>query len=142
MLKIVIDANLWVSFLIGKRLKNLDELCFDEKVVVISSPKIIEEFIDVSSRESLRKYVNHEKIPEVLKILETRCANDPIEYSVNSSLRDPDDLYLLALSAEVGANFLLTGDKDLLTLGRYEQTEIITFSNFMSLHYGQQESQP
>jgi putative PIN family toxin of toxin-antitoxin system len=140
MLKIVIDANLWVSFLIGKRLKNLDKLRKEEKIAVFSSPKIVEEFIDVSSRKNLRKYVNREKIPEVLKLIETRCVNDPIEYAVNSNLRDPDDLYLLALSAEVGANFLLTSDKDLLSLGRYEQTEIISYTDFMSLHYGQQET--
>ena len=48
---------------------------------------------------------------------------------------DPDDNYLLALAAAGSADFLVTGDKrDLLGLGAYQGTRIITVRDFLSLH--------
>jgi putative PIN family toxin of toxin-antitoxin system len=132
MLKIVIDSNIWVSFLIGKRLKSLEKLCIDKNISVIASPKIVEEFLDVSSREKLKKYVKRENIQKVLDLIKTHCVNDPVEYAAAPNLRDQNDLYLLALSDVVGANFLLTGDKDLLTLKKYNKTEIISYSGFIA----------
>ncbi|MDR1831103.1 MAG: putative toxin-antitoxin system toxin component, PIN family [Candidatus Fibromonas sp.] len=44
MLKIIIDTNLWISFLIGKKLQDLRKLCADEEFLIISCDKIVEEF--------------------------------------------------------------------------------------------------
>jgi predicted nucleic acid-binding protein len=87
MYKVVIDPNIWISFLIGKKLKDL---------------------------------------------IKTYCVDDSVENIIVPALRDNDDLYLLALAKAVGANILLTGDSDLLTLKRYNQIEIISFSEFMT----------
>jgi len=131
MLKIVIDANLWFSCLIGKKLKSLEKLCSDKNISVIASPKIVEEFVDVSSRKRVQRFIKQENVPKILNLIEARCVNDPVEHILNPGLRDPDDLYLLALSDAVGADFLLTGDKDLLVFGKYNQTKIISYSEFM-----------
>jgi putative PIN family toxin of toxin-antitoxin system len=134
MLKIVIDSNLWISFLISKKLKNLDKLCFDKNIAVVSSPKVVAEFLDVSSRKKIKKYLKQKDIPRVLNLIEAHCVDDPTEYAENPELEDPDDLYLLALSDAVKANYLLTGDKDLLLLKKYNNTEIISYSEFISKH--------
>ncbi len=48
---------------------------------------------------------------------------------------DPDDNYLLALAAAGTADFLVTGDKqDLLGLGAYQGTRIVTVRDFLSMH--------
>jgi predicted nucleic acid-binding protein len=44
--------------------------------------------------------------------------------------RDPKDNFLLALAKDGKANFLLTGDKDLLILEKFEKTKIITIAKF------------
>ena len=50
---------------------------------------------------------------------------------------DPDDNYLLALAAAGAADFMVTGDKrDLLGLGIYQGTRIITVRDFLSMHGG------
>ena len=50
---------------------------------------------------------------------------------------DADDNYLLALAAAGAADFLVTGDKrDLLGLGIYQGTRIITVRDFLSMHGG------
>ena len=48
---------------------------------------------------------------------------------------DPDDNYLLAMTAGGGADFLVTGDKrHLLGLRLYEGTRIITVRDFLALN--------
>ena len=48
-----------------------------------------------------------------------------------SLCRDPKDNFLLALAKDSQANFLITGDADLLTLGSFSETKIITYHDFL-----------
>ena len=57
MYKIIIDTNLWISYLLGKKLLKLKDLFLNEKVSVITCQELIEEFVDVSSRNYITKYV-------------------------------------------------------------------------------------
>jgi predicted nucleic acid-binding protein len=56
-----------------------------------------------------------------------------INKTVSSRLRDADDMYLLALADTVNADYILTGDKDLLTLQFHNQTKIVTYNQFIQL---------
>ena len=49
-------------------------------------------------------------------------------------VRDAKDLYLLSLAETVKANYILTGDKDLLVLHKHKQTTILTLTDFFNLH--------
>lgn len=44
--------------------------------------------------------------------------------------RDPKDNFLLALAKDGKADYLITGDKDLLDLQKFGKTKIITIANF------------
>jgi putative PIN family toxin of toxin-antitoxin system len=133
MYRVVIDPNLWISFLIGKKLESLEGLFSDENVAIISSPKIIEEYLDVSSRPKIKKYVDEGRILHVFDLIKLYCVDDPGFNIDVPELTDPKDLYLLALAKANDADFLLTGDKGLWALGKFYQTEIISFSSFMAI---------
>ena len=45
--------------------------------------------------------------------------------------RDQKDNFLLSLSKDSQANYLITGDKDLLDLKTLENTKIITMSDYL-----------
>lgn len=45
--------------------------------------------------------------------------------------RDLKDNFLLSLSKDSKADFLITGDKDLLDLKQFESTKIITMTEFL-----------
>jgi len=45
--------------------------------------------------------------------------------------RDPKDNFLLSLSLDGNADFLLTGDKDLLDLSKFGETYIVTIADFL-----------
>ena len=50
--------------------------------------------------------------------------------------RDTKDDFLLSLSKDGKAHFLITGDKDLLSLNRFRKTDIVTFSQFIKVLEG------
>jgi predicted nucleic acid-binding protein len=50
--------------------------------------------------------------------------------NIKKICRDPKDDFLLALSKKSKADFLITGDKDLLEIKIYGKTEILTVKKF------------
>jgi putative PIN family toxin of toxin-antitoxin system len=133
-IKIVIDSNLWISFLIGKKLKSLRNLCLNKNISVFYCDEIIEEFIDVSNRAKIKKLgIRKSNVSVVLKFIRTHCTKAEIKGVAESKVRDAKDLYLLSFSDAVNANFLLTGDKGLQSLERHNITKIVSYSEFMSM---------
>ena len=133
-INIVIDANLWISFLIGKRLRSLRHLCLNKNISVFYCDEIIGEFIDVSSRPKIKKLgIKKKNVSVVLKFIRAHCTKAEIKGVAESKVRDAKDLYLLSFSDAVNANFLLTGDKDLRALERHNITKIISYSEFMPI---------
>ncbi|GHT26892.1 hypothetical protein FACS18942_05200 [Planctomycetales bacterium] len=53
--------------------------------------------------------------------------------SVVLACRDADDNYLLALSKDGNADYLITRDKDLLVLKTFEKTKIVPLDEFEKL---------
>ncbi|GBE94082.1 putative toxin-antitoxin system toxin component, PIN family [Nostoc cycadae] len=127
---IIIDTNLWISFLTGKGLKELNNLLIEETIQVVISEEILEEIILVTQRPKLQKYFPRNKVDELIQILRAIGLFVTITTEV-SICRDPKDNYLLALAKDSAANFLVTGDQDLLVIKIFENTEIITYQEFL-----------
>ena len=53
--RIIVDTNLWISFLIGKKLAGLLDFLSDEKVELVVSQELLNEVLEVASRPKLRK---------------------------------------------------------------------------------------
>lgn len=127
--RLIVDTNLWVSFLIGKELHYLKDLIVGGKVKLVVSDQLLEELQLVTSRPKLSKYFEKQKVNELLALIE--LISDKVKVKQIQRIgRDPKDAFLLALAKDGNADFLLTGDKDLLEIGRYHKTEIITVTEF------------
>jgi uncharacterized protein len=48
-----------------------------------------------------------------------------------SLCRDKEDDFLLTLARDGKATYLITGDKDLITIDTFEQTRIVTLTEFL-----------
>ncbi len=130
--RVVIDTNIWISFLIGKSLSGLVDYLNSERVRIVLSQFQIDELILVLARPKFKKYFTSSNIIEFLELLEQ--VSDVIE--INSDVqvcRDPKDNYLLSMAAEGRADFLITGDLDLLELDSYQNTRIISYLVFEDL---------
>jgi uncharacterized protein len=130
-IKVIIDTNLWISFLIGKQLGSLKLLLTEGKIQPIFSQQLLDEIIIVTQRPKLTKYFSSEKVLELIVFLKAIGLFVEIQ-SIVSLCRDPKDNYLLALARDSQADYLITGDGDLLVLESFEDTVILTYQNFMA----------
>lgn len=130
--RLIVDTNLWVSFLIGKELYYLKDLIVRGKVKLVVSDQLLEELQLVTSRPKLSKYFEKRNVDELLTLIELICDKVKVK-KIQVISSDPKDDFLLALAKEGKADFLLTGDKDLLEIGRYHKTEIITITEFKKI---------
>ncbi|MEA5622639.1 putative toxin-antitoxin system toxin component, PIN family [Nostoc sp. UHCC 0251] len=120
-IKIIIDTNLWISFLIGKELKQLQNLLLEETIQVVVSEEILKEIILVTQRPKLQKYFPPNKVNELIQILRT----------IGLFINIISEVYICRDAKDSDANFLLTGDQDLLEIAKFENTEIVTYQNFL-----------
>ena len=110
--KVILDTNLWISFLITKNYSFIDKFVENQKVTLIFSKELIQEFLTVATRPKFQKYFTDQDIQKLLrsfdnfaKIIET---TSKIEIC-----RDFKDNFLLNLAIDSKADFLVTGDNDL-----------------------------
>jgi putative PIN family toxin of toxin-antitoxin system len=129
--RVILDTNLWISFLISNRQKELDILLESGAITLIFSNELLEEFLEVSERPKFKKFFKKSDMKTLLTQIETFGELIKVESKINEC-RDPKDNFLLSLSVDSKADFLVTGDSDLLVLGKIKETEIITWQEFIS----------
>ncbi len=130
--KVILDTNLWVSFLITKNMSFLDEYVESGIVKLIFSKELIEEFITVSSRPKFAKHFTNKDVKILLSVF--NYLGIVINVTSNIKLcRDSKDDFLLNLAIDSKANYLVTGDKDLLEIGKIKRTKIITIKELEQL---------
>ncbi|MBI3233376.1 MAG: putative toxin-antitoxin system toxin component, PIN family [Bacteroidetes bacterium] len=126
----VIDTNLWISFLITKDLTKFDEIIFSRHGILVFSQELLDEFLEVAKRPKFRRFFSAADIEEILETIDEYADFVKVQTQIEVC-RDPKDNFLLSLSVDGNADFLLTGDKDLLDLVKFGETSIITISDFL-----------
>jgi putative PIN family toxin of toxin-antitoxin system len=128
--RIIIDTNLWISFLITKDFTKLDEIIFSRHGVLVFSQELLDEFLEVARRPKFRRFFSSDDIEEILETIDEYA--DFVKVQTKTEVcRDPKDNFLLSLSIDGNADFLLTGDKDLLELSKFGETTIVTITDFL-----------
>ena len=64
--KIIIDTNIWISFLIGKSLKSLQEYIDSQTVLIVTCNEQIQELTEVFKKPKIKKCFTPEQIGEFL----------------------------------------------------------------------------
>jgi len=126
----IVDTNLWISFLIGKQLSELKVLISEGVIIPVYSQELLQEFLQVTQRPKFKKYFKSQAISELIVFLNEIGKMVEIT-SIVSICRDPKDNYLLALAKDGNVDFLITGDKDLLILKKFEKTIILSYAEFI-----------
>lgn len=135
-MNVILDTNIWISFLMGKRLHNVADIFERSDVQVYVSKELINELVVVLSRPKVSKYISTESVEAMWTLMREECYAIE-EYPVaDADIRDPKDVYLLSMADAIPADFIVTGDYDLLTLGKYNRTPILSFSDFMQVLSG------
>ncbi|MGC9528822.1 MAG: putative toxin-antitoxin system toxin component, PIN family [Limnospira sp.] len=100
--------------------------------IVLISAETITELYEVITRPKFDPYLTIEEREEFLESLLIR--SELIEVLEESQIcRDPKDDKFLNLAKSGAANYLVTGDKDLLILQNYSGTRILNARDFLDL---------
>lgn len=128
-IKVIFDTNIWISFLIGKKLQAIKGLISNEKIIIVLSEQLLLELQTVTNRPKLKKYFRKQKVDELISFLRIigRIYDPPLKTQIS---RDQKDNFLLDLAGIAKADFLVTGDKDLLVLNPFKRTRIVTPTDF------------
>jgi putative PIN family toxin of toxin-antitoxin system len=128
--RIIIDTNLWVSFILSGNFSKLDKVINDDSTVLLFSIELLEELTDVASRPKFRKYFSTEDLISLLYQIEKNSEFINV-VSLVEICRDPKDNFLLSLAQDGQATHLISGDKDLTDLGNYGKTVILTIVEYL-----------
>lgn len=128
--RIIIDTNLWISFLITKDYSKIDNLITQHKVRLLFSQELLEEFILVTQRPKFKKFFKQKDVALLIDLLDEHAELITVS-SIIEACRDAKDNFLLSLAVDGRADYLLTGDKDLLELKRIQKTKIQTLTYFL-----------
>lgn len=132
MTQAVLDTNILVSAAIARGNEfELLELAKEGRYELILSTGILEEFEGVVSQErfGFTKNIREEIINNVIKIAKIV---DP-KGKIDAVKEDPDDNKIIECALEGKADYIISGDKHLLKLGKFQGIEVITTTKFLEL---------
>lgn len=128
--KVILDTNLWISFLITKNFTQIDKLIESKKIRLVFSGELIEEFLVVVNRPKFKRYFSQDEIEKILDYFDQFGELVTVKSDVQIC-RDEKDNFLLNLAIDSKADYLITGDVDLLVLEIIENTHILSFTDFI-----------
>jgi len=131
-MKVVYDTNIIISGLLfsGKQ-RELLKYVIDHSVQLIISHSIIEEIGDVITRSKFKVHRELQVI-SVAELIELSKLVHPTK-KVNIVENDLDDNMIIECAIEGNAEFIITGDSDLLKIGSYEGIKIIDTNAFLNI---------
>jgi putative PIN family toxin of toxin-antitoxin system len=128
--RIVLDTNIFIYFLISDSFHKLDKRLKNNDVKLLFSEELLSEFLQVVSRQKFKKYFSEKDVTNLINNLYSYADLIEVHSHVNVC-RDKKDNFLLALCADGKADFLITGDEDLLVLKKFKKTSLLKFSDYL-----------
>ena len=127
-MKIVVDTNVLISgVFFGGAPKQILQAIVSSKVTACATTEIVDEYLAIVEEMIARKQgtINRNILSPLIGSLEMIEPQTQVTLS-----RDPDDDKFLGCAKDTKALYIVSGDKDLLVLERYENIEIITARDF------------
>jgi putative PIN family toxin of toxin-antitoxin system len=122
---LVVDVNVLVSMLINHDVAGIKWLFNKQTFRVMISSGLLGELEEVLMRPQFRRYLTVAEAERAVRRIENRSVLVETAFQVRPISRDPKDDYLLALAKKGKADFLITGDEDLLVLKKHGKTRIL-----------------
>jgi uncharacterized protein len=127
----VFDTNVIVSSLLFKRGNPSKVFRYALQYgEVLLSLELLEELSDVLGREKFNRFVTSEERDEFLETFVERATLVEVIEKVQEC-RDPKDDKILELALNGQAEYIVTGDKDLLVLHPFRNVKIVAAEEFL-----------
>lgn len=130
-MRVVLDSNVLVSALVGHSLPRRLLFQLLKGHVILSSIQMLAELEEVLLRKKFE--LTRGQIEEYLKLVINGTHLINVTVCPEVVLEDPDDDIILATASEGDADYIVTGDKHLLRLEKYQMTKIVTVKEMLEL---------
>lgn len=132
-MKIVIDTNLVASAIyFGGKPEKLIDLLINQRFDAYTNGVIIEEY-DATVEKLKKDYPDKTEkfaLPDIIAKMHQ------IEITAEVHVcRDPDDDKFIGCALDSKSKYIVSGDKDLLAVGKHEDVEIMTVVDFLSENF-------
>ena len=132
-MKVMFDSNLWISFMIGKRLSSLADVLCRHNVEIYVSEQLLNEIRGVIAREKFDKLISAETRYYFFEMVYDVCLFTDITVKAKSDIRDPKDLYLLSMAESVPVDYIISGDRDLTDMKQHAGIPILKYSELIEI---------
>lgn len=139
-MRVLVDTNVFISYLLtprreGGTVQEVVEVILSGLVTLLLPEELLDELLDVlTTRPYFVRRIPHQAATEFIATLRDAAELLPnIPEEIPSILRDPKDDYLIAQALVGQADYLITGDDDLLSLGRVDHLRIVTPLQFVRI---------
>ena len=132
--RIVIDTNVIISAILFQNSNPAKAIKFAKQLgEILLSESIFREIESTLSRPKFDRYLSLDSRRQVLSQL--LLNSELIEITETITIcRDPKDNKFLELAVNGNANFIITGDQDLLVLNPFREIKIITVNEFIKVN--------
>lgn len=138
MLKVVVDANIWISALLNsKNALQVVRLLEKDQFQLICAEALMDELAEVLDRPKFQKKIQPAHKARFLDLVREKAQFVELAEYADSVCRDPKDEVYLVCAVMAAADYLVTGDSDLLVLGEFKGGKIIPLQSFIELFEGQ-----
>ena len=134
MIKVVLDTNVLVSALIkrGKPRALIFEVVKGNAQLILSKG-ILEELAEVTANDKIRKYAKEEDVEKFLQIIKDAADMVSIKSRFTVVKNDPTDDLFLRTAYDGQADYIISGDKHLLSLKEFRGIKILTVDQALKL---------
>lgn len=130
-MKVVIDTNVLVSALVfpGGVPEQVYRLAMEGRITLVTSPPLLAEL----GRVLTEKFGWQDEYlrAALAQIVRTGEIVEPVEH-VSIIVDDPDDDRVLEAAQAAGATLIVSGDRHLLSLGRWGEVTILSPAGFLA----------
>ena len=133
-MRVVFDTNVLISALIttGKP-KELFQHAVKGHVQLVISKNLLQEFIQISKDPRIRKYISEDDVVAFLKIIDRTAKITKVKSQFNVVTEDPDDDMVVRAAFDGKADYIVSGDKHLLSLREFRGIRIINVDEMMKV---------
>jgi putative PIN family toxin of toxin-antitoxin system len=136
-LRVVLDTNVLVSGLMGVKTppRRIIDAWLDGRFGLVTSLHLVEELAHVLGypRIAERIQLSRSEVDVILAALLSQAEVIPGRLALPGATRDPKDDTVVACAVEGEADYIVSGDEDVLVLGTYGGAAVITPRRFLEI---------
>jgi len=135
-MRVVIDTNLLITYLISHRdpmATIIDDHLAQGDFAMLSSPELLAELDRALSYSRLQKFYDKDTRLRFVALIAQLAEMQNLPNEIPAISRDPDDDKFIACAIAGRADFLVSGDQDLLTLEQVGDVRIITARELLEI---------